>query len=153
MVAGPAFRRVTEAALRHLGVPARHHDSAQASQRRARRKPADDAAPPAAGEQDRAREPAPKLGDDERSVPELMGLNARAALMLVGQNDLEMAIEGSGIVVSQTPAAGAVVAAGTRVEISLEPPAHTRDDQESEPALDGLSGPLARAAAAPGSPP
>jgi cell division protein FtsI (penicillin-binding protein 3) len=53
-------------------------------------------------------------------VPDVRGMTIRRAINRLTMNDLDVAIAGSGVVVSQFPSAGAQVKVGTRVEIRCE---------------------------------
>jgi cell division protein FtsI (penicillin-binding protein 3) len=114
-VAAPAFREVAEYAMKMLGVPPTGPRVATV-----------DAAPPAAEE---AREPPPVEPAPRRpvpaggvAVPSLAGLPARAAIRSLEALDLGAELSGSGRVVGQSPAPGRVVARGTRVRMTLQPP-------------------------------
>jgi cell division protein FtsI (penicillin-binding protein 3) len=116
-LAGPVFRRVAEASLRYLGVPAgsaaskapaRTDDVAAAPATRAAPVPA---APPAAA----------NVGPGEVRVPDATGLGARDALRLVTAAGLLPEIEGSGTLVRQTPGPGAAAPKGGVVHLVFEP--------------------------------
>ncbi len=163
-VAGPVFRRVGAAALRHLGVPAHgggqalteHEDRERRVAREARR---------AARERREAGEPVAReaLGDavavttpagpGEVSVPDLRGMSAREVVLALSGAELEPSLEGSGIVVGQEPAAASVVPAGTRVRARLRrpvvrevppPPPEEEAEAASAPADGRASAPLAQ---------
>ena len=55
------------------------------------------------------------------SVPSLLGVSARRAVMLLAARGIEAELVGSGTVVRQEPAAGAPLADGQRVRVILEP--------------------------------
>jgi cell division protein FtsI (penicillin-binding protein 3) len=118
-VAAPAFRRVMEASLRHLGVIATVQP-----EERAAGKPRRPAAAPA-----RSSEPAADAADErrlapgEQRVPDLLGRNARAALVAAQAAGFPLALRGSGQVVTQRPSPGEIAFAGTLLEVALEPPA------------------------------
>jgi len=121
-VAGPIFRRIAQATLRHLGVPPR---GVASRSRRPRRAPANAAtATPEATTAPTlavaAELPPPAPG--EVRVPELRDLPARAALVQLRGSHLTGRFEGTGRVVHQDPAAGDVVPEGTRVDLSLAMP-------------------------------
>lgn len=128
LVAGPVFRRVGTAALRHLGVPAdgsgdmlaRRVEAARAEHVNSDRTVA--AVAPVVAVEERA--PAP----GEVRVPDLGGQVARRALVTLARAELLVDIEGSGIVVSQSPSAGDVVARGSTVRIVLSPPTFHNDE-------------------------
>jgi cell division protein FtsI (penicillin-binding protein 3) len=151
LVAGPVFRRVGEATLRYLGVPAA--DGGQLLAQRARE--AREAARRTRDELDRARsacraarregrhceDPVPLAAElpatpiDDRTleagetrVPELGARHARAALVALAEAGLVADLEGSGVVASQSPAAGEIVARGDRVRVVLAPRAMAGDE-------------------------
>lgn len=151
LVAGPVFRRVGEAALRHLGVPATDGGQILALRAAAAR----DAARRSREETERARaicrvarreghrceEPAPVAADlpatpiDDRTpqdgetrVPEVGGRTARAALVALAAAGLVGELEGSGIVASQAPASGEFIPRGQRVRLVLAPRALAQDE-------------------------
>jgi len=113
-VAAPAFKEIAEGALPQLGVPPRHREPLELAAAPTQADPAPDVA-----EDD---EPAETLvaGADQAKVPNLVGLGARDALKMLAQAELLPAIQGSGLAVSQTPAAGAVVPRGTQVAVKLD---------------------------------
>ena len=122
-VAGPVFRRVGEAALRHLGVaPVGSGDAladlaAEIRQRARLHVPDDDASD---ADTDVATE---TPGDDETLVPDLDGTTARRALVELARAGLVAEIEGAGVVTSQTPAPRVIVPRGAVVHVVLERPA------------------------------
>lgn len=141
-VAGPPFRRITEAALRHLGVPAKHHGEALARRARKRRRARAEEAGQAAGnarddtdKDDKAE--LPPLEEGERRVPDLLGLTARAAVTHTHREGLLVRLKGSGVVVSQSPAPAAVVAEGTKVEALLAAPSHLREQADDDDPVAG----------------
>jgi cell division protein FtsI (penicillin-binding protein 3) len=119
-VAAPAFREVAEYAMKMLGVPPSRAVAAAPE-------PAGPAEPEGPAE---AEGPPPVAQADRRSVrpagagvavPSLAGLPARLAIRLLEEADLAAELAGSGKVISQVPAAGKVVARGTRVRMRLAP--------------------------------
>jgi cell division protein FtsI (penicillin-binding protein 3) len=116
-VAAPAFREIVEYAMKMLGVPP---DRVAAAPLPPPPEPAAEAPPPrpAVEPADRRSAQAPAGGT---AVPSLEGLPARAAIRRLEDADLAAEIAGSGRVVAQTPAAGKVVARGTRVRMKLAP--------------------------------
>lgn len=124
LVAGPVFRRVGEASLRHLGIPADHSGQAVAqhreAQREARRTEVALGCTGAACATEGAtitesRDPL----EGETRVPSLVGMTARRAMRTLSAQHLLAGIEGTGVVTEQVPSAGAIVARGTRIELVL----------------------------------
>lgn len=122
-IAAPAFREIAEYALKMFGVP----PTLATARADAPATPIAAAPPPAevgAAEDD---VPAVELavadrGGDRVAVPALAGLAARTAIRELERRDLAVDVAGSGRVTGQSPAAGRVVARGTRVRITLSPP-------------------------------
>jgi cell division protein FtsI (penicillin-binding protein 3) len=123
-VAAPAFRRIMEAALRHLGVPADRNPAAGAdalaragqAQRKLESKPValslDDV--------DMARGPA--LSPGEVMVPNLIGRPARLAVVQARRAMLDVTLQGAGLVSAQDPMPGSVVQRGTVLSLQLTSP-------------------------------
>ncbi|MFO0712326.1 MAG: penicillin-binding transpeptidase domain-containing protein [Sandaracinus sp.] len=154
VVAGPVFRRVGEATMRHMGVPpagsgdaleeleqrARARARAEReAQRQARRGSGHVEGPVAAvGSAEESadegvaaietREP----GDGESRVPPLTGLTARAVMRALSEAGLAAELEGSGVVSSQEPSDGAIMPRGAVVHVVLARPAIP----EPEPVVD-----------------
>ncbi len=141
VVAGPVFRRVGEAALRHLGVPATDGGEALARQRheyerrrrvarrleRQRRR--------AGRSSDSETRPQPQPAEGEALVPELRGKTARAALLALHERGLRVTMEGSGLVRAQLPAPGSILPRGERVRLELFPAREARGDGGTDPAV------------------
>lgn len=123
-VAGPVFRRIGEAALRHLGVPADSGGEVLAKLERRE-------APPRRAQREEAVAPemvVERLPDEgEVIVPDVSGETARSALAVLHRAGLRFELEGSGVVVAQSPPPGAIVARGASVRIVLERPGASRD--------------------------
>ncbi len=129
-LAGPVFRRVAEASLRHLGVPAQ---SVQAKLKTASKTPEGDAAAALAAtavreaprSEPEALPPGPTLigppAPNGIKVPDIGGMGARTAVKLIGAAGLVPVVEGTGRLVRQVPAAGAQVPKGTPVRLVFEP--------------------------------
>ena len=64
----------------------------------------------------------PAAEDDSVTVPDVMGMPVTEANRLLKSYGLELQIEGSGLAVDQSPAAGAAVNPTTRVAVRFEPP-------------------------------
>jgi beta-lactam-binding protein with PASTA domain len=62
------------------------------------------------------------VGPGEALVPNLVGRSARAAVVAARLAMFSLNIQGSGIVTSQQPAPGAVVALGAVIDLQLSPP-------------------------------
>lgn len=127
-VAAPVFRRIGAAALRHLGVPAEgggqalaDHARLEQERVRERRRIERDAArrTPRPARRVAADTPA----DDTVLVPDLLGRTLRGVVVATAELDLALQLEGTGVVVEQTPPAESRVAAGTPLHVVLAPPA------------------------------
>jgi cell division protein FtsI (penicillin-binding protein 3) len=139
VVAGPVFRRVGEATMRHLGVPpagsgdaleeleqrARARARAERERQRSARQHAD--APVAAvGIPDESarvaatdtREPS----DGEARVPALGGLTARAVMRSLSEAGLSAELEGAGVAMAQVPPEGSIAPRGAVVRVVLGRP-------------------------------
>lgn len=137
-VAGPVFRRIGEAALRHLGVPASDGGEALAknvSRRRARERAAREAAARGEGAGESTEHAAPVAiavrapAEGETTVPDVAGLAARQAIVRLAGAGLVPELDGSGVAVSQEPVAGEVVRRGVAVRVILAQP---RFDEQPE---------------------
>ena len=110
-VAGPIFRRIADAALRHVGVA-----------------PTVFPAPPVLVD---SRHVSPAAGprgatvitvDDSgtRAMPDLMGLGAREALRRIARLGVTAKLQGTGLVVAQYPEAGQTLAVGGACTLMLD---------------------------------
>ena len=130
-VAAPAFQRIAEAALRHLGIP-----------------PNVDALPPilvssepGVGPEIRprsvqSRAPRDAVGqiDTEGGImPDLQGLSARSALGIATGLGLSTRVSGRGVVVGQTPPAGHAIATGQVLTVWLDRRGEARAGARSQP--------------------
>lgn len=131
-VAAPVFRRIAEASLRHLGVigmPVVHEEpvlsakAAKAARKAAAEAVSAEAAASAAAAASAVAQQA-TLAAGERRVPDLTGKTARQALVVARAQELQLVLTGTGLVASQNPAAGEVVAVGRTVAVQLAPPVH-----------------------------
>jgi len=159
MVAGPVFRRVMEASLRHLGVAA-DINGTLAEQVKARREEQAKiavrlkaAAPPmAAGPTPPSAEGAQVGADAEPSAtaqagagelytPDLVGQNARVAIARARAADLQVRVFGSGLVSEQEPAARSVIVRGSTLTLRLRAPgAAVADEQpDGEPTVQPVA--------------
>lgn len=133
-VAAPVFRRVSEMALRYLGVRpkgtesvklaevaeyAKGDDPATTAYAMIREATGDDAPAPAASKG--AATPAGRLDKGSVRVPELVGLPVRQAVQQVLEAGLTPAVVGTGRLARCEPVAGAVVAKGTTLTLVFEP--------------------------------
>jgi cell division protein FtsI (penicillin-binding protein 3) len=125
-VAGPVFRRITQVALRQLGVPpAGGHPSGDDAGSASRDGEGDDRLREARfarlrsakRSRDRLRE-----GVVIESVPDFFGLPARSALRLARRARLVPELVGTGRVARQEPAPSEPLAPGDRITLVLEPP-------------------------------
>lgn len=129
-VAGPVFRRIGHAALRHLGVPADTGGEILATleRRRRRRRRAVPEAPddePVTVNMIAPRNP----GAGEVIVPDVAGQTIRAALLELRRVGLSFHVVGTGAVFAQDPIPGSIAPRGTTVRLMLERP-DQRDDDE-----------------------
>ncbi len=139
-VAGPVFRRVGEAALRHLGVPPVGSgdalaDLAREAHERARLRSELRHAAVAEASSDTVAVAPLEPTDDETLVPDLDGETARRVLVDLAHVGLVGEIEGAGVVTSQTPAAHTILPRGAVVHVVLERPGALREDSEAETPL------------------
>ena len=132
-VSAPVFKRVAEAALRHLGVPSTVNPLppvlvARNESEGSGVKPTRAASVLAPGV------PVPRDG----LMPDLRGLSGREALHIVAQLGFATALRGNGIVVDQRPAPGTAVEPGVTCQIilrrqALAPTADADVDQRRDP--------------------
>jgi cell division protein FtsI (penicillin-binding protein 3) len=110
-VAGPIFKQIADASLRHRGVA-----------------PTVFPAPPVLVDR-KAQLPAQTIGapvvvtvDDAggRAMPDLVGLGAREAIRRMARLGVSLKVQGSGLVVAQYPESGAIVAVGGAATIVLD---------------------------------
>ena len=130
VVAGPVFRRVGEATLRHLGVaPAgggemlADHADEQGRRRRRLERRRREAERSAIADSTEASSDEHVIGEGEVALPDLLGKSARAALVALHGAGLVAQFSGHGVVSRQLPAPGSAVPAGSTVRVELEPPA------------------------------
>jgi cell division protein FtsI (penicillin-binding protein 3) len=124
-VAAPIFRRVAEAAMRHLGVPPTINPAPPVILARP-----DEAPPPAApGEATMAL--VSFLSDvPSGTVPDVRGMSAREAMRTLAALGLSPRVSGAGFVVSQDPAPGSpLVPEGTCLLVLGRPPAILADGE------------------------
>ncbi len=128
VVAGPVFRRVGEAALRHLGVPSSAGGEALAATARENARQRRVAERAEAGSEDTDHTPLVVVGEGEVLVPDLEGQTARAAMVALAALGLGARIEGQGTVRGQLPAPGTPIPRGERVRVELTSAQSLRDD-------------------------
>jgi hypothetical protein len=140
------FRRVGEAALRHLGVPPSGSGEAlerMADEARARLAAARAASPTieeSTAEATPNEDGGPSLdprepGEDEARVPALLDRNLRAALVALDAAGLVAEVVGEGRVTEVAPPPGEIVPLGSTVHLVLgRPSARPEDVEFDEPA-------------------
>ncbi|MEY4513192.1 MAG: hypothetical protein RLZZ450_5314, partial [Pseudomonadota bacterium] len=125
LVAGPIFRRIASASLRHLGVPPEASgDKLADAVKQLREQRALEAAALAEKHALTARPTAPTQQPSEGQVrvPDLKGYGARAALVALARAGLSVTLAGTGAAVEQRPPAGAIVNLGANVHLVLRRP-------------------------------
>lgn len=146
VVAGPVFRRVGAATMRHLGVPpAGSAGALEGLEARARsrgrsaraRSEALEGALATSNETGgaRAADGADRAPSDAGvRIPDLRGQTARTVLRTLAAVGLSAEVEGSGLAASQAPAPGSFVPRGSHVRVLLERPSSVEaDGPPSEP--------------------
>jgi cell division protein FtsI (penicillin-binding protein 3) len=116
VVAAPIFKRIAEAAVRHLGVPRSLNPEPPVLVRREATEPALSTRV-TNGERDVRPVVLPA---DDNSMPDLQGSSARDALKRLVARGIRPRINGNGIVVRQQPAAGASLDQAIACELWLE---------------------------------
>lgn len=128
-LAGPVFRRVAEASLRHLGVPpsnaapklkavaANANPNPEKVVAEAADAPEGTTTTTSAALPETIGPPAP----NGIKVPDASGMGARTAIKAIGAAGLVPVVEGTGKLVKQVPSAGAQVPKGTPVRLVFEP--------------------------------
>jgi cell division protein FtsI (penicillin-binding protein 3) len=115
VVAAPIFKRIAEAALRHLGVPPDVNPQPPVMVARSDSTPLTPSVAPAAAPQI-----IPVTATSDNVVPDLRGLSARDAVRRLSQLGSSARLRGKGVVVDQTPAAGTTLERGVTFSLSLE---------------------------------
>lgn len=116
-VAAPIFQRIVEASLRHLGVAPTVNRAPPIVVASADKQPLT----PASGLPWRTIVPlAPGGGGDASLIPDLRGLSAREALNTLARLGLSARLHGKGVVIEQTPAAGALLERGMTCTLVLD---------------------------------
>jgi cell division protein FtsI (penicillin-binding protein 3) len=126
LVAGPIFKRIASASLRHLGVPPEASgDKLAEAVKQLREQHAVEAAALAekhAALSVRPERPAQQPAEGQVRVPDLKGYGARAALVALARAGLSVTLAGTGAAVEQRPPAGAIVNLGASVHLVLRRP-------------------------------
>ncbi len=121
VVAAPVFQKFTQAALRHLGIPPTLNPTtpvlAQATP-----------VVPARYTGRQSTTPRAVQVSGGLVMPDLTGMGARDASLLLAQFGMTIRLRGDGIVVSQSPAAGEPIAAGLVGTVQLDRPRPSRSD-------------------------
>lgn len=119
-VAAPAFKEIATATMAHLAVPPSRHvplEAVAAAVAPAAAAAAPEPARPAVVEAAETSTGEAKAGTVR--VPDVVGRAGREAVVALLASALEPQVSGSGRVVSQSPAPGALVARGARVSLEL----------------------------------
>jgi cell division protein FtsI (penicillin-binding protein 3) len=115
-VAAPIFKRITEAALRHLGVPATINAPPPVL---VTRRASGIAPTPAAGPGGSLSIEQALLTAREGLMPDLRGMSARQALLSLNRIGLAPRIEGTGLVIGQAPEPGSPIVPGETAILKL----------------------------------
>ena len=142
VVAAPAFRRVMEKSLRHLGVPTDHQNGSMALHAAVPKKDEQGELPqgdPLLANSDPAQEttlPQLDLAQGQVRVPSLLGMTARAAVHAAHQKGFDVRVHGSGVVVRQEPVSQQGVAPGSVIHVHLAPPNADKNNDAAQ-SVDG----------------
>jgi cell division protein FtsI (penicillin-binding protein 3) len=150
-VAGTTFRRVMDAGLRHLGVVARtpEQEPAAARKKSNRRANSQETKPEEAAQSVSVSETSGALASAvARRVPDLLGQTARKALLLSQEAELSIRLDGSGLVIEQTPAPNDVVEKGSTIHVVLKPPGDRTSPVPLSPELADTEAPAGSATTA-----
>ena len=109
MVAAPVFREIAEASLRYLGVPPSRPSRSIGIEA------------PLLAAFSQSRPPAAEAN----AVPDLRGLDARAAIARAVSSGLTVRAIGSGVVISQDPVPGGALPSNRRLTLKLSPEARS----------------------------
>ena len=124
-VAAPVFRRIAEAALRHLAVPPTINPQPPVLVSRARSAPV---APVTGARAQAVVTPAVDTTSPSGLMPDLRGMSAREALQVLGRLGMGARLAGSGFVTVHEPGPGAAVERGSTALVWLKRrPAPDRD--------------------------
>jgi cell division protein FtsI (penicillin-binding protein 3) len=116
VVAAPIFKRIAEAAIRHLGVPRSLNPELPVM---VRREPSEPSLSTRVNDR-RELLPAALPAAGTNSMPDLRGLSARDALKRMVALGIRPRINGQGIVIGQQPAVGTPLEEATACELWLE---------------------------------
>lgn len=120
LVAAPAFKEIALQAMPHLGAPKSRELPVVVAKAEATKKAPEKSAVLAGLEKlEQMDAVTEEVADGAVRVPDLKGLAGRAAVAQLLGAALEPQLAGSGRVVAQKPAAGALVERGTRVTVEL----------------------------------
>jgi cell division protein FtsI (penicillin-binding protein 3) len=122
--AAPIFAAIAKEALRYLNVPPRDTTPVALVRGEVAAPPAFADVPP--GGDGPAIRPASLSEESPAVMPKVQGLSLRQALEALAPLDVRLEVSGRGIVVSQEPAAGAPLGAGTLCRLALASPAAER---------------------------
>ena len=114
-VAAPIFKRITEAALRHLGVPATINAPPPVLVTRK----GDGGVRQTAGSPDRMPIDAVLRPSEDGLMPDLRGLSARKAVLSLNRMGLTTNVEGTGLVIEQVPEPGSTLVPGSSATLKL----------------------------------
>jgi cell division protein FtsI (penicillin-binding protein 3) len=137
-VAGPVFRRIAEATVRHLGIPPRAGGKAQAKKMEKSLGKVAAVSTRPESEKEPGRVPRGKS-----RVPDLRGAPLRAAVVKLHDRSLLVDVEGSGLVVRQSPAPGSLVDHGAVVKLELDRRRFREDVLEDLPDSGSLAAAIA----------
>jgi cell division protein FtsI (penicillin-binding protein 3) len=115
VVAAPIFKRIADAALRHLGVPPNINPQPPVMVATREQTPITPSVASNARPQI-----VPVSTDGDTTVPDLRGLSARDAVRILSKMGSSARLRGKGIVVDQLPAAGTLLERGVVFSLSLE---------------------------------
>ncbi|HEX6051685.1 MAG TPA: penicillin-binding protein [Gemmatimonadaceae bacterium] len=116
-MAAPVFRRIAEAALRYLGVPPNINPQPPVV---VARRDANPITPAAATMSKPTIIPLAHASSEYSLFPDLRGLSARDALRTLAQLGVTVELEGTGVVIEQTPPPGAPLERGMHATLVLE---------------------------------
>ena len=113
LVAGPAFRKITEAILRARGIFAAPSEKEIAASKESQKKSKVEPKMIA------AKDAAPALAVEEGAMPDLRGMTLKEALVFLKKVGVVPQIEGQGLVKEQLPKAGSPIVNPRAIELKL----------------------------------